>query len=718
MNAEPLLSHVAITGTLFALYPLRLLRRVRSQPAGVDGKPKSRIRIPATFDPAPLLYPPFLPVLVALSLLPIRPEYLLPNIVLGLAALPPHLIPGYGSGCGFNSVQWLLSLLPLTVSRSTISLSSAYTEPHVLNPPLPNELGSETVASLFALHQALLPPLQYVTTTSLLPAELQLLSISLIDLLLFAGSPQMVILAVLLWVGGVGLFVLCGSVLKWNVALARVPRWRLKRVNTPPKIRQPVLTMLSEALQRDLGLKKQERAVMESDADEDDSPPLKRPGITEQLRLEILDSFKPTSPATEDGEIKSAVEVRHTESFPIEAKNEFEFSPRMRRHTLPDLNGTDPNSHRASRPSCRRKRSSATHSFLSLTPSQATTRTWLYTGYVYIVTLFLIAIPIRSLIAILALHNHEPFGWAIGYLLGNIQPLRFYVTTHDLTRWIPLPPLTHPNLSTHLGVVQTLRLTTLGSATTRLLIASYYLLILAGGLATVLFLTARVEVDSRRKLFHGMMVVMLLPSIPVDPSFVALALALVLAGFLLLDLLRAAQLPPLSRPLARFLTPYVDGRDLRGPVVVSHIFLLVGCAVPLWLSGAGRARVGAEPWRGWEVEGRGVDMLAGVVCVGMGDAAASLVGRRVGRRKWPWAGGKSLEGSVAFAGAVSLGLVLGKAWLRVGRWEGGEVDWGGTVLKAGASACGASFMEAVLTGGNDNVVVPVVLWLLVRGVGL
>lgn len=112
----------------------------------------------------------------------------------------------------------------------------------------------------------------------------------------------------------------------------------------------------------------------------------------------------------------------------------------------------------------------------------------------------------------------------------------------------------------------------------------------------------------------------------------------------------------------------------------------------------------------------------------MGDAAASLVGRRFGRRKWPWAGGKSLEGSAAFAVAVTAGLVAGKVWLALGGWDhgGGVGGWNGLVAlgptgigvattKAGIAAAGASLMEAVLTGGNDNVIVPVVLWLLVRG---
>ena len=44
--------------------------------------------------------------------------------------------------------------------------------------------------------------------------------------------------------------------------------------------------------------------------------------------------------------------------------------------------------------------------------------------------------------------------------------------------------------------------------------------------------------------------------------------------------------------------------------------------------------------------------------------------------------------------------------------------WLTTLAKAIFCACGASFMEAVLTGANDNVVVPVALWLLVKGVRL
>lgn len=122
-------------------------------------------------------------------------------------------------------------------------------------------------------------------------------------------------------------------------------------------------------------------------------------------------------------------------------------------------------------------------------------------------------------------------------------------------------------------------------------------------------------------------------------------------------------------------------------------------------------------------------MVSGVICVGMGDAAASLIGRRFGRLKWFWGGGKSLEGSVAFVVAVTCGLVAVRAWLLLGRWPvSGIADehsgvslrsfWLATVGRAVLAAGGTSATEAILTGCNDNVVVPVVLWLLVRGLGV
>ena len=685
-------------------------------------KLRQRIRVPAAFDPAPILYPISIPVLVSLSLLPTFEKILLPNVILSLAALPSQLIPYAGCGNGFCTVHWIISIIPLIASQNTEWPSKLFPpKPYMLKTPPPEGLDPEILVSLFALHQALLPPLQYLTTTSLLLAELHLLSISLINILLFAESPQMVILATLVWFGGLGLFISCGHVLKWGVALARIPMWRFRRAGQTVKARQSFLQIINDGLKkrRVLGISRR-RDISESDADDDPvliNNHIKRKG---SLRLDILGSARRTFLAANEAETRSAVEQSRTDPFPeYEEGNDIKSSTRKRRNTVPNLGETHALSRRTSTRH-KRSKSSIAQSFLSLTPTQAAIRKWLYAGYVYLVMSVLILGPIRYYIGKYALHGSEPFGWAVGYIFGNIQPVRFWVVNWDLEQWIALPPMHDPadiSSADYVGRAEYLRHYIIGEANTRLLLCGYCVAILGIGMAVVLRLSEFVEVDTRRKVFHGMMVAMLLPTIYVDPAFVALALVLVLSIFLLLDLLRASQLPPLSKPLAYFLTPYIDGRDLKGPVVISHIFLLIGCATPLWLTLAGIERIGARPWEGWEVASRDVSMVTGVVCVGMGDAAASLIGRRYGRHKWPWAGGKSLEGSVAFAIAVTLGLAFGRAWLSFGQWDDNG-SWALTLAKAAVSACGASLNEAVLTGGNDNVIVPVVLWLLVRGVRL
>jgi len=393
-----------------------------------------------------------------------------------------------------------------------------------------------------------------------------------------------------------------------------------------------------------------------------------------------------------------------------------------RRYTLPSLSNLPPKPAKRT-PSGRRKRasSSSVQAFFSLTQKQATIRKWVYAGYVYGWVVLLILVGIREYVGRYALNGIEPIGWALGYLFGDLPWFRMEVVSGNFQRWICLPPRSghEHEESCYLGWVQHLRHASFGEANTRLILSGYWLAIIIVGLAIVFRLSGVYEVDTRRKVFHFMMVAMLLPTTYVDPTYAALALILMLAIFLLLDLFRASQLPPLSKSLAYFLTPYVDGRDLKGPVVISHIFLLIGCAIPLWLSLASLPRTGNACLAGWEVPTREVSMVSGVICVGMGDAAASLIGRRYGRHKWIWGGGKSIEGSVAFATAVGLALLFAKAWVRIGGWPANNDDaWFMTFGKAGIAAWVASLTEAVLTGGNDNVVVPVVLWLCVKALDI
>lgn len=670
----------------YALYPLNRHGRLRL----------SRIlsfEIPTSFDPAPLLYPIVVPVYVSLSVSNHEPTLLLPNIILALASIPPAAIPMHNLVHGHCVMHWLFTLLPILASEQ-LSWGGARPAPLSLH-----GLDPEILTLAFPLHQALIPTLDFLLSTSILPAELQLLTTVLINLFLFAASPQAEITKALLWLGSLCIFISCRQALHWEVALARIPSWKFRRYPSGSQSPKSILNLLDHRICQKLS-RTSSSDELSSDSD---SPDSRLTTTSRRAPHEPRDKTPPESPTENAGE-----DLAQQQASPI-----FEDGLREKTRTTPKG---------------RRKRSMAPNlaSFLSLTVPQVQVRKWLYAVYVYSAVVAIALWPVRKYISERALEGAEPFGWAVGYLLGNLSWFRFWVITSNLEHWISIPPRLDPSLSSafcHLGRAEHLRQSA-GQATTRLAIIAYCLVILITGIAVVIRLRSFAEVDTRRKVFHGTMVLMFLPTIHIDPAFCAFAMAVALAIFLLLDLFRASQLPPISRPLTNFLAPYVDGRDYRGPVIVSHVFLLIGSAIPLWLSLANVNRTGSFPWASWDAQTRDVSMVSGIICVGLGDAAASLVGRRFGRHKWFWGGGKSIEGSLAFTVAVSAGLLFAQGWLAFGQWPVSghdgpkQISWPMAMIKAALAAGGASATEALLTGCNDNVVVPVVLWLLVRGLGL
>lgn len=697
-----LLTHALLVTGLYAAYPFAKNGRLRFSKL-------SSFIIPSSFDPAPLLYPIFIPIYVSLSLSHQSTALVLPNVLLSLSSLPAAVIPLHAWTHGDSIAHWIITLIPIVISEH---FSGDSTVPLPLNL---RGLNSELLTLVFPLHQALIPTLDFLLASSVLPAELQLLTTALINLFLFAASPQAEILKALLWLGSICIFISCRQILRWEVALARIPSWKFRRSPSASQTPKSILNVIDHKLCQKLSRTgSSEELLSDSDSPESHLSPISR-RTTHELREKVSSGEQPFA----TGKEPTGENHRQPEQP----------AARRRRHTISTFEEIARSERVRTTPSGRRKRSMAPGlaSFLSLTVPQAQVRKWLYALYVYFAVLVIILGPVRKYVGQQALHGAEPFGWALGYLLGNVSWFRFWVVMGNLETWIVLPArldseLMHGTCS--LGWVEHLRQWTFGEANTRLLIMAYCAAVILTGLGVVFQLSAVVEVDTRRKVFHGMMVLMFLPTIYVDPAFCALALGLVLAIFLLLDLFRASQLPPISRPLTYFLAPYVDGRDHRGPVIVSHIFLLIGCSIPLWLSLTDVSRASDRPWSGWDVLSRDVSMVSGVICVGMGDAAASLIGRRLGRLKWFWGGGKSLEGSVAFAVAVTTGLVFARIWLATGQWRvtgsDGEAhpDWLATLLKAAFAAAGTSATEAILTGCNDNVVVPIILWLLVRGLGV
>lgn len=169
-----------------------------------------------------------------------------------------------------------------------------------------------------------------------------------------------------------------------------------------------------------------------------------------------------------------------------------------------------------------------------------------------------------------------------------------------------------------------------------------------------------------RKLFHFLVVALFVPPACTQPDLLQIAISAALAMFALLEAVRLARVPPLAAPLGAFLARFLDARD-GGTLVLTHVYLLLGTGLPLLLGGASATpSAGSEPRGGAAVSsGSAVAPgllagtaapFAGVAVLGVGDAFASIVGVRFGRRRWPGTR-KTVEGTGAAVVAMLLLLL-------------------------------------------------------------
>nr|XP_025684806.1 dolichol kinase EVAN isoform X2 [Arachis hypogaea] len=132
---------------------------------------------------------------------------------------------------------------------------------------------------------------------------------------------------------------------------------------------------------------------------------------------------------------------------------------------------------------------------------------------------------------------------------------------------------------------------------------------------------SRVERILLRKYYHLLAVLMFVPAL----------------------ILQIWRIWPLGQPIHQFMNAFTDHRD-SDFLIVSHFSLLLGCALPIWLSSG--------------YNDRPLTPFAGILSLGIGDTMASLIGHKYGVLRWSKTGKKTIEGTTA--GITS---VLASCWL-------------------------------------------------------
>lgn len=167
-----------------------------------------------------------------------------------------------------------------------------------------------------------------------------------------------------------------------------------------------------------------------------------------------------------------------------------------------------------------------------------------------------------------------------------------------------------------------------------------------------------------RKGFHILSLAMFVPVLVADPPLLAIALAVAFLLLSLCELVRGTQLPWISGKLSNIVEKFTDSRD-EGTFLVSHMSLLMGIAVPLWISIA-------EPTGSLSSKPFIVELMpgwSGLVALGISDTTAAVVGVKYGKTKVHRTASKSVEGllsgtaaMVAMLGSVAVYGGIPRSW--------------------------------------------------------
>ncbi|GLJ49159.1 hypothetical protein SUGI_1037130 [Cryptomeria japonica] len=170
---------------------------------------------------------------------------------------------------------------------------------------------------------------------------------------------------------------------------------------------------------------------------------------------------------------------------------------------------------------------------------------------------------------------------------------------------------------------------------------------------------SKIERILLRKYYHLLAVIMFVPALLFDADFLKLAFGAALAMFLILEMIRVWQILPLGDLVNQFMNAFTDHRDSE-IIIISHFSLLLGCAIPIWMSA--------------HFNDRPLAPFAGILSLGIGDTMASMVGHKYGVLRWSKSGKKTIEGTAAGITSVLFACLVLIPWLTWTSFSSSQ-DW-------------------------------------------
>lgn len=225
-------------------------------------------------------------------------------------------------------------------------------------------------------------------------------------------------------------------------------------------------------------------------------------------------------------------------------------------------------------------------------------------------------------------------------------------------------------------------------------IGTYWLVAVAAALYAIHRTSRRVSNTIRRKIFHFLVVAMFAPFMRAHEDLLRVAFAVAFALFAAVEFARLCDVYHGSGRVGGIITRmYADvaatsaGKTTTPKLVLDHFSLLLGVAVPLWMSESGGAR-SLVPW-------------SGLLTLGVGDSFAAIVGITMGKhRVFGSTSAKTIEGSMAFAISTLIAALCVS-----------NVDISLTRL---VFACALTAACELTSEGVDNFVLPLYFAALVR----